>query len=343
MSRSVLLLALIGLVPPAVAWDAAVHRTVTLLALDGLAAETAPWLRSAETRERVAFQSGQPDRWRGWPANALRHVNDPDHYLDIELLDQFGLSLETLPALRREYLRRLVLAKHLHPERVDPYDPTRDPARIREWPGFLPYAISEQYAKLQAAFNQVRILEKLGDPARTAQLAQAREIAIYHLGALSHFVVDAAQPLHTTRHFNGWVGPNPAGYTTSTEFHRYVDTTLVARHGLTSTTLRPPAKGRQRIRNPQNPWREILAYIGRSHQEVETLYRLERDGQLEGVAGREFVSGQLVGAAQMLTALVESAWEAAEPTAEQVERWVHYNPLPSEQRREQPVPAGATP
>ena len=39
------------------------------------------------------------------------------------------------------------------------------------------------------------------------------------MGVMGHYVGDGSQPLHTTVHFNGWVGDNPKGYTTKQTFH----------------------------------------------------------------------------------------------------------------------------
>lgn len=305
-------------------WGSHGHRTITYLALDGLPPQAPVWLRDAETRHRVAFQSNEVDRWRGWDAAVLGHENKPEHYLDVELLEQFGLTLNTVPPLRMEYLRAMAVAKHEHPDRVDPYDAAKDPERSHEWPGFALHAAMEHYVKLQACFNQVQILEQLNEPRREFQLRQVRENAIYHMGMLSHFVGDIAQPLHTTRHHHGWVGDNPAGYTTDSRFHSYIDSGVLQRHDLTYDNLRPLVRYETRV-NAADPWDDLVAYLRRSFELVEPLYRLERDGQLDGPPGREFIAGRLVDAAAMLSALYWSAYESSRPTAEQVASWVRYD------------------
>ncbi len=310
---------------PAWAWGAPAHRAVTEVALSGLAPELPAWLREPSAVERAAFQSNQPDRWRGWPATTLKHENDPDHYLDAELLEGFGLALETVPPLRGEYLRQMATAKQAHPERVAAYDAEKDPARVQEWPGFVLHAVAEHYAKLQAALNQVRILERLGDPARAEQIAQARAIAIYHLGDLSHFVADIAQPLHTTQHFNGWVGENPRGYRWRDRFHAYVDEGLVTRHGLGSAAALKPYVRYDRRVNTADPWVDVREYFRRSHAQLELLYTLERDGGLDGPEGAALIRGQLADACEMLAALIRAAWESSAPTDEQVEKWLRYD------------------
>lgn len=316
-------LAVLSLVPAAWAWGAHVHRTLTYLALDGLPADAPAWLRDPVVRQRIAFETNQPDRWRGWNSDVLKHENDPEHYLDVEDLDQFGLTLDALPRLRGEYVRAMVMAKCAHPEKMAPYDAEKDPARTHEWPGYVPYAVAEHYAKLQAAFNQVRILEELNDPARREQLEQSRALAIIHLGALAHFVEDIAQPLHTTKHHNGWVGENPAGYKWRDRFHSYIDEGWADKHHITRAALRPAVKYDAKV-NAADPWTDVLAYLRRSHAQMEPLYVLERDGKLDGPEGEKLITTQLGDAAAMLSALVWGAYTSAEPTPKQVESWVHY-------------------
>lgn len=305
-------------------WGAQVHRDLTHLALEGLPADAPSWLREPDVRARAAFQSYQADRWRGWPSDTLKHVNDPDHYLDAELLAQFELSLDTLPKLRGEYLRVMAAAKLAHPERLEPYDAAKDPARAHEWPGFVLHAVAEHYAKLQAAFNQVRILEQLDDPARRWQLEQARAIALYHLGELSHFVTDVAQPLHTTRHYNGWVGANPAAYRWRDKFHLYIDEGFAIRHQLSRDALRRLVKYDARV-NPADPWGDVLAYFQRSHALMERLYVLERDDRLDTDEGKRLITGQLCDAVAMLHGLILAAYTSAAPTPKQIETWVFYD------------------
>jgi hypothetical protein len=324
MRRLLTLFALLSSAAPgAWAWGAAVHRLVTLLAVEALPSDAPEWLRAGDTPNRLAFLSNQADRWRGWDSAVLQHENSPEHYLDIELLDQFGLTLASVPRLRMEYVRQMAVAKYRAPASVEPYDPNTDPARVHEWPGFLLHAIAEHYAKLQAAFWQVRILERLGDPARRVELEEARAIACYHLGCLSHFVADAAQPLHTTKHYDGWRGDNPAGYRWRDKFHAYVDEGWAVSHGIDAATLRPLV--RPTTVRGDDPWDDVLAYIGRSHAQVAMLYTLERDGLLDRAAGRELLVARLSDAASMLSGLIRAAYVGSEPTAEQVERWARYD------------------
>ena len=344
MRRTLAVLFMVGLIVPlAWGWGADVHRMVTRLALDGLPAAAPDWLRDPAVRERIAFQTNQPDRWRGWDSDVLKNENDPEHYIDVDVLDQFGLTLETVPKMRTEYLRVMAVAKQVHPEKVDPYDPAGDPARIREWPGFLLHAVAEHYAKLQAAFQQVRILEKLNEPTRREQLEQARSITIYHLGILSHFVGDMAQPLHTTKHHHGWVGENPANYTQKRGIHSYIDEGWARARHLGYDTVKPHVKYDAKV-NAADPWDDVLEYLRRSYGQLEPLYTLERDGKLDGDEGEKLIVGRLCDAASTLSALIWAAYESAEPTDAQVKSWVRYDgreayePSPASSPTSSPAP-----
>ena len=309
---------------PAQAWNAHGHRIITLLALDGLPADAPAWLRDAGVRARIAYQSNEPDRWRGTRTHPIGHENKPDHFLDVELLDQFGLTLETLPRFRYDYVQVMSVSKHVHPGKVDPYDAGKDSDHYKQFPGYLPHAMAEHYAKLVSSFNTVRVLEALNESARTEQLAMARANAIYHMGLLSHFVGDAAQPLHTTRHFNGWDGANPNGYTTSTRFHSEIDGGVLRHHRITYELMKPLVKYERKVKRGE-VWDDLIAHIQRSFDKMEPLYQLEQSGELEAEAGKEFIVERLADGASMLSALFHGAYVESEPTKEQIAAFVRYN------------------
>ncbi len=329
-ARLCLALSLAGLflaaAAPSRAWNAHGHRTITYLALDGLPADMPAWLRESAYANMIAEQSTEPDKWRATRTPPMGHENSPDHYLDVEDLAQFGLSLETLPPMRYDYVRAMAIAKHEHPDRIAPYDAARDRDRSREWPGFVAHAITEHYAKLQSGFNTLRLLEASpsADPAHAYRITLARSNVIYHMGVLSHFVGDTAQPLHTTRHHHGWVGENPRGYTTEYGFHSYIDGTVLEIHRLDFDSLRPGMDYTRTVRR-DDPWADTLAHVRRSFEAVEPLYALQKDGSLEREPGKEFISARLRDGASMLSAMYAAAWRAAEPTDEQMTAFLRYN------------------
>ncbi len=320
----------VGCAASASAWDAHGHRTITRLAIDSFVAaagDTSPvpeWVTSDLARSKIAYQSSEPDRYRGTNSNYLAHENNPEHYLDIEDLASYGLTLETVPPLRYQYVAAMAVARHKHPDDVEPYNPRRNPSGDQEWPGFVAHAIMEHHAKLTSAFKTARTLERLNEPRRAAQLEMARANVLAEMGHLSHFVGDAAQPLHTTKHHHGWVGDNPKGYTTDRGIHSYIDGRILDIHQLDYASLKPAARPAATI-NAVDPWKDVLAYLQRSHDEVEPVYALKQSGELEKETGKAFITERLTDAGAMLGALYASAWTASEPSKKDIDDFVKYD------------------
>jgi len=332
---------ILALSPNVLGWSAHGHRTIAYLALEGLPAGMPDWIKDPSIRSRIADQSNEPDRWRGLPMPELAHENGPDHYLDVEDLKQYGLTLETISPFRYEFIRDMSVAAYVHPENLNAYDPKDDKDRTKQWPGFLPHAILEHYNKLKVSFNTYRILAELNDPARADQLEQAKENCIYEMGILSHFVGDAAQPLHTTTHHHGWVGPNPAGYTTDRGIHSYIDGAVVDLHHLSVDTLRAGMKYDVKV-DAADPWKDTLSYIRRSFDKVEPLYKMQKDGSLPKQQGKEFISDCLRDAGATLSSLYAAAWQSSKPDERQIQAWVRYSGArmgPSTDGVPQPRPA----
>lgn len=335
MVRHILVvLSVFAIAAPALAWDAHGHRTVTLLAIDALetsldsAGEKSKlaWLLTPESRAQAAYQSGEPDRYRAIRAPQLKHENDPEHYIDLEDLEPFGLTFRTIPPLRYEYVRALVIAKHVHPENMRPYNEKTDFARTTEFPGYLPYSISEHYWKLVSSFRQIRVLDKLNDPARAQQLAAARANVIFEMGQLSHVVGDGAQPLHTTRHHHGWAktDPNPDEFTTSNGFHAYIDTTILAIHSFKYDTLKGACTSPRTV-NASEPWTDVLDYIERTFAKVRPLYVLQKSGDLEKDPGKAFIKDCLCDGASTLGAFYAAAWKASEMSDKDAPDFIKYD------------------
>ncbi len=340
----------------AFAWDAHGHRTIAWLAMDKMQSKLPEdavkgplaFVFSESGRAQVGYQSGEPDRYRSIHIGQLTHINDPDHYIDLEKLDQFGLTLSTVPPLRFEYLRAMAIAKHEHPDNVAPYNEKRDIARTQEWPGFLPHSILEHYGKLVSSDRQIRVLESLHDPARAEQLAAARANVIFEMGQLAHFVGDAAQPLHTTEHHHGWVGANPDGFTKANGFHRYIDTTVLGLHHLTYETVKDQCKIDRTV-DKNDPWADVLLHIQRSHDMVRPLYILQKSGDLDKEPGKVFITERLCDGGAMLGSLYAAAWEASAMADKDVKDYISYdavsnptpNPMERRPREEAPAPAPA--
>ena len=302
------------------AWDYEGHRLVNQLAVATLPTNFPAFVQTPEARERIAFLSGEPDRWRNTSDLALKHFNSPDHFIDLEDLALYRMKPSTLSHFRYEFTAQLAVARAADPKIFPPIVATNDLDRTRALIGFLPWTITEYYAKLKSAFSYLKTFEEAGN---AEEISNARQNAIFFLGVLGHFVGDAAQPLHTTRNFNGWVDRNPRGYTTNHNFHAWIDGGYFQKTGLPD-----PIDLRSRLRPAQMLWPddpkahhddvfpEAMQFIVEQHKQVQPLYQLEKEGKLSAeiwtsLPGRAFLGDQLVRAGQMLGDLWYSAWEQA--------------------------------
>jgi hypothetical protein len=300
------------------AWDYEGHRAINQLALASLPADFGGFTLTPAVKERVAFLAGEADRWRNVGDLPLKHVNGPDHYIDLEDLRWYGLTPEMLPLMRYDFAAAIARDRAAHPEKFPLIDPNRNADHTRELSGFLPWAITENYEKLKSCFSYLKAFQKYGGT--RDEVANAEANVIYVMGVMGHYVGDGAQPLHTTMHFNGWVGNNPQGYTTNRTFHGWIDGGyLRSTGGIDVKKLAEKIHPAERIKNagePDGMFRDAVAYLAAQNKLVEPLYALEKEGKLtgEGDKGREgvaFLGGQLVKAGQMLGDIWYTAWQEA--------------------------------
>ena len=300
------------------AWNYEGHRVVNLLALDSLPADFPAFAKTAASRERIAFLAGEADRWRNTTDLPLRHVNGPDHFLDIEDMKPYGVNLDHLTAFRFVFVEQLTRARVQFPARVPKVDKSKNFDRTKQFVGFLPWTILEYYGKVKSGFSYLKAYEQSGTP---EEVRQAQMNIIYVMGVMGHFCGDASQPLHTTKHFNGWVGDNPNEYTTARTIHSWIDGGYLAKVGGIDQAglvkrLRP-ARHRDTIRGRTDYMLpEIMKFIREQHKLVELLYRMEKDGKLSGedkagLAGKPLLEGQILKAAQLLGDLWYTAYKNA--------------------------------
>ncbi len=339
-----LLAAIAGLTlaPAARAWDAVGHRAITWLAIDGLSKDAPAWLRNdAAKNHMVGWQAAEPDRWRNTRGIFIRHENGPDHYMDVEDLATYGLTLDTVPPLRYQFVAAMAVARHVYPEKVPPPNPRLDPAGEQEWPGFVMHAIVEHHGKLVSSFKTLRTLEEINDPARAPQVEMAKANIMVEMGVLSHFVGDTAQPLHTTKHHHGWVGENPSGYTTDRGIHAYIDGGVISIHGFNYHTLRAAQTYPITFAPDADLWKQTTAYLKRSHDKVVELYELEKAGNLPKPPGKVFIEERLHDAAAMLAALYNHAWATSEPTQKDVDDLLKFDSFDARQLPGEPKSEGS--
>jgi len=300
------------------AWDYEGHHMVNELALASLPKDFGIDLTPA-IKGRIAFLAGEPDRWRNVPDLTLKHYNGPDHYLDLEDLTLCGLTPETLPVMRYDFVAVIANARTAHPDKFPAIDPAKDADHTRALYGFLPWAITENYGKLKSGFSYLKAFEL--DGGTPEEIANAQANILYLMGVMGHYVGDAAQPLHTTKYHHGWVGENPNQYKTDKGFHSWIDGGYFHKiGGVTLEELRPRIQSAQTIKTGKGGtvFPQALAYIIDQHKLVEPLYKLDKDGKLsgEGEVGREgkaFLTAQLIVGGQELGNLWFTAWQQAAP------------------------------
>jgi hypothetical protein len=322
------------------AWDYEEHHVINELALASLPAEFGGFKLTLALKHRIAFLGGEPDRWRNVGDLPLKHFNGPDHYLDLEDLKLYGLTPETLPLLRYDFAADIARERAAHPEKFPAIDPARDADHTRELSGFLPWAITEQYEKLKSCFSYLKTFQKYGGTPE--EIANAEANVVYVMGVMGHFVGDGSQPLHTTMHFNGWLGKNPHGYTISTKFHQWIDGGYFQKiGGLKAETLAEKIHPAGRMANASQPdgmFRAAVSYIVEQNKLVEPLYELEKEGKLtgdgdRGLEGRPFLEGQIVKAGQMLGNIWYTAWLEAPEDQYLEAQLTERNAIPSGERK----------
>jgi hypothetical protein len=300
------------------AWDYEGHHVINQLALASLPTNFPAFALTPPARDRIEFLAGEPDRWRNSTDLSLEEVNPPNHFIDLEELGKYGMTPETVPPLRYDFIGQMAVYRAAHPSQFPPTDPVKDKTHTRYLVGFLPWTITEEYARLKSCFSYLKTFEEAGGTQEEIQNAQ--ENIIYIMGVMGHYVGDGSQPLHTTVQFNGWMGPNPEGYTTNHNFHAWIDGGYFrATGGVRAEPLMDQIHPAQVIANATQPdgmFRAVMAYLEEQNKEVEPLYQLEKDGKLtgqyeRGLEGKSFLEGQLVKGGQMLGDIWLTAWEEA--------------------------------
>jgi len=290
--RGLISLALIALVllqsGSAFAWGNEGHIYINRVAAQKMPASMPRFLRLAAVE--IAYLGPEPDRWRNPAEFALKNAQEPDHFIDLERVSW----LDPLPAGRYEFYRKLYKKRAATPDHADDYLP--------EHVGLQPYITIEIYGRLKAAFREYRQLQAAHQPTQAVQQA-----IIFYAGWLGHYVADGSQPLHTTIQFNGWVGPNPNGYTTEHGIHSQFETTYVAGN-ITAKDFAGFVKNPERL---DDPFARYVAYLRKSNTMVENVYSLEKAGGFAGKgspAAFDFTTHRLAAGSQMLLDLWYTAW-----------------------------------
>jgi hypothetical protein len=246
--------------------------------------------------DQLEYLGPEPDRWRSQELKEMDDAWEFDHYIDLENVPEGALDASD----RYEFIAALNAAG-IH--------------RPQQFVGFLPWRILEVYQ---------RLLTELAIWRNTPEGPQRRFVearVLNDAGILGHYAADAAQPQHTTIHFNGWAegSPNPRGFTTARDFHSRFESAFVQAHITLQDVEALMAPTPMEIQDAREA---IWVHVRASNATVERMYELELrygfdpEGPAES-AVTDFVAQRLAAGAEMLRALWWSAWTGSEALAAQ--------------------------
>ncbi len=258
------------------------------LAASNLPQDAPAFLRSQDAIREMEYLGPEPDRWRSLGEAELNAAQAPEHFIDLELADALG----ALPRRRLDF-EAAVFAAGQRPEKI----------------GLQPWEATEVWERLKAALREYRRLSAAHEDTRGVE-----EAAIFYAGWLGHYVGDAAQPLHTTVQYNGWIGPNPNGYTTSHKIHWQFEGPFVGSN-LHESDIQPRMTAVHVLEG--DVFADYVGYIRQSSRYAEKVYQLEKNGGFEGQGSpesRDFTAERLAAGASMLRDMMYSAWiQSANP------------------------------
>jgi len=277
--------------PLAYAWGNSGHRLVNKLAASALPPSVPAFLRSEAAVNEIEYLGPEPDRWRSPAEPELNSAQALEHFIDLEPADALG----PLPHKRLDFEAK-VFAAGERPEKI----------------GLQPWEATEVWERLKAALREYRALSAAGKDTRGVEAA-----ALFYAGWLGHYVGDASQPLHTTIQYNGWVGPNPNGYTTEHKIHSQFEGPFV------DANLHEP-EVRAKMTDPKalegDMFDDYVAYLRQTNTHVEQVYQLEKAGGFVGAGtaeSREFTAERLAAGASMLRDMIYTAWlDSGKPVAD---------------------------
>ena len=255
---------------------------INRLAAGALPSEMPAFLRTEAALDEIEYLGPEPDRWRSPAEPELSSAQAPEHFIDLEPADALG----PLPHRRLDFEAK-VFAAGERPEEI----------------GLQPWEATEVWERLKAAMREYRSLSANAKDTRPVEQA-----ILFYAGWLGHYVGDGSQPLHTTIQYNGWVGPNPNGYTTVHQIHWQFEGPFVAAniHAPEVQALMTPSHAIE-----GDIFDGYVAYLRNTGTHVEKVYQLEKAGGFTGAGtaeSRAFTAARLAAGASMLRDMIYTSW-----------------------------------
>lgn len=236
---------------PAFGWGFVGHGIVSEASTHGTPSEMPGFFH--EQYPRLIWLGYEPDRLRG-AGDSADAFNATNHFLDYEYVEHLEL-----PDERYEYLHTLYESGTLRRFGID-----------NDTSGFLPWRIAELAQFLEKEW-QIWARDDL-----TAGEREGVERTIVLLsGVIGHFVGDAANPHHSTIHYNGWaLAPAPEGFATDCGTHSRFETQYVTKaidRGEVFAALGP-------LTARPDYFHTALDLVRDSNSLVETIYTIDAHG-----------------------------------------------------------------
>src|SRR5580698_5474934 len=262
------------------AWGFRGHTVANLAAVESIDAGGPIFLKAYKAY--IGHLGPIPDTWRSASDPYLRISEDPDHGWYTESFD----FMKEIPRSRTEFTLR-VYDEYL---RVSKTNSERAKLLNIRYTGLQAYSMMEGYERMKAGMRLYRfagakdsgsgfrdiaslyapVSPLLRDPAQIKEFL-AIDVAFY-MGWLGHYIADAAQPLHNSRHHDGWDGDNPKNYTRDPEIHGRFESAYVDLIKVTEGDLTPYIGKARRL---SDPWTAILDHMIEARSFTEEVYRLD--------------------------------------------------------------------
>ncbi|MEN2788887.1 nuclease [Sphingomonas oligophenolica] len=284
------------------AWGGTGHAVIDRAAIQAIPDGGPVFLR--RYADYISASAALPDSWRGDAEGFSKIEEDPNHGW---FREQFAF-LKPIPRSRYEF----ILALYKHYETIKQSDPATAARTNVRWTGTLPYAAMEAYERLIVCMRAIRATQASGGDASVPE-----QHCAFQAIRLGHYIGDGSQPLHNSVNSDGWLGPNPNGYTRDRSIHGRFESRVVDRIGLTAADIMPRIGAPAHLHGDM--FDAVLAFLDQSGDQMETVYKLEKRDGFNNTTDKDvraLVYERTAAGAAMLRDMLCRAWaESAVPPA----------------------------
>jgi hypothetical protein len=264
-------------------WGMDVHRWLTRRALTGLPGELKPFFGAQI--DFLSERAADPDLWRVAGLRTDIGDEDPNHFLDIDALDE-PAPFVNVPRTWEGLVARYGLDRATKAGRV-------------------PWRAEDMYKRLVGHFT---------DMGRPNAPYYAGDNARYIAAVLSHYLADAHQPLHATGNYDGQL-------TGQNGIHSRFETTLVLRNlstlNLAPVTIRPVGNIREFMFATIVESQSLVGTVLAADRRATAGRELYDDGYYAALltGTRPVLEKRLGDSASAIASVIVQAWkEAGSPT-----------------------------